>query len=119
VAFVSPSDPMAVVKVKRFSIVNSGTRYIVSEESGVRTLDEYASTGTRIAAFFQNESGTANDRFWLVFRSLTSGQPLRAWYSQDGGASWTQDTSFSAESQVGPSFAQIAFTDQPYVVYAR
>jgi hypothetical protein len=119
-AFVDPIDPTYQVLVKRFNIgaSSAGTAHAISPELSIQSLPVNVPTNHRIAAFFQDESGTVNDLFWIVIRPHRTNQNLEAYYSPTG-VTWTKSTSIANYSTVGPTASAVVFNEQPFFGYAR
>jgi hypothetical protein len=119
VAYVDPTDSSAQVRIKRFNITTEALRFGISAEGGFHEIDTNVGTAARVAVLFNDRPPFSfNDRYWIVIRALRTNEPLEA-FSSANGATWTQDTSFSGTSHVGPSSSGNSTASTTGVIYVR
>jgi hypothetical protein len=99
VAAVSEEDTNFNIQIRRFWASNNGQRYTLQRDPNVTTISG-APTAGRIAAWYKDDE----QAWFIAYRSLASNQPLTVLRSTDT-LTWTQVSSFSAYSDIGPSAA--------------
>jgi len=81
-AYVDDADPLAAVRIKRFSARQGLLRYELDAEPGWHLLMVNVRTTSRIATWYHGGN------FYVAIRPVRSGQQLEVFRSADGG-SWT------------------------------
>jgi len=113
-AYVDDTDPLASVRIKRFSGRQGAYRYELVAEPGSRQLMANVRTASRIAAWYHDNN------FYIAIRPIRTGQQLEVFQSVDG-ATWTVVVGAwtGAYTTTGPSAASTWAIGNNVLMYMR